>query len=157
MDQGSTGARLLKVFWEKMSWGWPSSSDKILDLALIIFIFLSHWYWNVFILLYDILLRFPAGCIHDECMNFLMWNDLGNGTIMFNISAKINTSLEQSDSVWTAMGLSDDQHMVLLMDQITKSALNRQNYSRLCCLKAKAIAQQARGWPIKPYMILFLN
>ena len=38
---------------------------------------------------------------------------------MFNISAKINTSLEQSDSVWTAMGLSDDQHMVLLIDQIS--------------------------------------
>ena len=37
---------------------------------------------------------------------------------MFNISAKINTSLEQSDSVWTAMGLSDDQHMVLLIYQI---------------------------------------
>ena len=82
-------------------------------------------------ILYDILFRFPAGCSHAECVNFLMWNDLGNGAIMFNICAKINTSLEQSDSVWTAMGLSDDQHMVLLMDQITKSALNRQKYSRL--------------------------
>ena len=46
-----------------------------------------------------------------------MWNDTGNGTVTFYISAKIDPKLEQSDSVWTAMGLSNNKEMVIYIIQ----------------------------------------
>ena len=46
-----------------------------------------------------------------------MWNDTGNGTVIFYISAKIDPKLEQSDSVWTAMGLSNNKEMVIYIIQ----------------------------------------
>ena len=58
-------------------------------------------------------IRAPPKCDPAECTNLLMWNDTGNGTVTFYISAKIDPKLEQSDSVWTAMGLSNNKEMVI--------------------------------------------
>ena len=68
-------------------------------------------------------IRVPPKCEPTECTDLLMWNDIGNGTVTFYISSKIDPKLKQSDSVWTAMGLSNNTEMVIFVPQNIKNCI----------------------------------
>ena len=55
--------------------------------------------------------RYPPGCEYGDCKHFLMWNDTGENTVDFSVTAKVNFS-ETGPNPWTAVGFSDDKNMV---------------------------------------------
>ena len=71
--------------------------------------------------------RVPPGCDPSACEHLLMWNDTGNGTVMFFISAKIDNSLQQNQNVWTAMGLSETKNMVSQNASISTAEIYSRN------------------------------